>query len=195
MKEPCPGEAEVSSSYCAGPAMLHVLTKDGAEVQSLDLDEAWVTFDDAGAPLVKRGAGAVHDRQGTIIVGDFDFDGQEDFAVQVGQNGSYGGPTFAVFLASAGRPRFVRSEPLSRLTEETLGFFQVDAAKHRLGTASKSGCCFHVFEEHEVVHGAPRVVERVTEDGTGSDGFVVVTEERRVGGRWHKETRRVPEER
>ena len=136
----------------------------------------------------------LYDLQGTIIVGDFDFDGREDFAVQIDQSGPYGGPTFAVFLRSATRRRFVRSEPLSRLTQETLGFFRSTPRGTVYSRRRRAAAAFHVFEEHEVVDRRPRVVERVTEDALRGDGFVVVTEERRVGGRWHKTVRRVHEE-
>jgi hypothetical protein len=188
MKEACPGEAPASIG-CAGPAALHVLTKTGAEIQRVDLDQAWVEMGADGEPLVN--ATGLYDSQGTINVGDFDFDGHEDFAVQVDQSGPYGGPTFAVFLHAAGEERFVRSEALSRLTQETLGFFQVVPKTKRLVTLQKSGCCFHVLEEHEVVRGEPRVVLRVTEDATGSDGHVRRIEERLVGGRWRRTERRI----
>jgi hypothetical protein len=81
-------------------------------------------------------------------------------------SGPYGGPTFTVFLATASGD-FVRSEALSRLTEETLGLFQVDMKRKRLVTLSKSGCCFHVTEELAMVNGKPVPVSRETEDGTG----------------------------
>jgi hypothetical protein len=38
----------------------------------------------------------------------------------------------------------------------------------------------------------PNVVRREIEDATAGDGFVVDTEETRVGGKWRKRSRRVP---
>ncbi|MFO0759620.1 MAG: hypothetical protein U0359_24215 [Byssovorax sp.] len=182
MAKPC----ESGDPGCAGPASLHVLTKEGAEIQRIDLDLAWISTGDDGAPLVNTAE--LYERQGTINTGDFDFDGREDFAVQVDQSGPYGGPTFAVFLRDPKEDRFTRSEALSRLTQETLGFFQVDTAKKRIRTMEKSGCCIHVSEEHEVVRGTPRVTFRRTENAMDDD--VVITEERLVGGRWQKKTHR-----
>ena len=123
------------------------------------------------------------------IVGDFNFDGREDFAVQIDQSGSYGGPTFDVFLALP-NGSFVRSEPLSRLTRERLGMFEVDAQKKHLVTFEKSGCCYHVTEELAVVGDAPVPVFRLIEDATGD--AVIVTKERWVNGKWHRKVRRVP---
>lgn len=184
MDGPCTKEA----LGCTGAASLHVLTKDGAEVQPIALEQVWVMFGDDGAPLVN--AAELYESQGTILAGDFDFDRREDFAVQVDQNGPYAGPTFAVFLHAPREERFVLSEPLSQLTREKLDFFTIDAAKKRLRTQEKSGCCFHVTEEHEVLHGTPRVVSRITEEGT--DDSLKVTEERLVRGRWVKKTHREP---
>jgi hypothetical protein len=179
MAEPCAGDG-ARPGACTGPATLHVFTKSGAEVQRIDLPQVWVEMDARGEPLVN--------------VGDFDFDGREDFAVQVDNSGPYGGPTFAVFLHAAKEERFVRSEGLSRLTQETLGFFGVVPAKKRLVTVAKSGCCYHVEEELEVVDGEPGVVRRITRDATGDDGTVLVIEEQRVGRRWRTSQRRVPKQ-
>jgi hypothetical protein len=189
MKQTCPGEA-ADSIGCAGKAVLHVLDKNERELQAIALDEAWVMFDAHGQPLAD--SAALYDDQGTINVGDFDFDGREDFAVQIDQSGPYGGPTFDVYLHVPGEERFVRSDALSQLTRDSLGFFRVDAARKRLVTFSKSGCCYHVTEENEVVRGKPNVVRREIEDATAGDGFVVDTEETRVGGKWRKRSRRVP---
>jgi len=132
-----------------------------------------VTFDEAGVPRVNG-------IQGTIIVGDFDFDGREDFAVQAGASASYSGPLFAVFLQAKGE-RVVRSEVVSQLTQYS--FFEVDAAEKRLRVEGQGGCCsFEVTEEYAVVDGAPHIVARVTEET--SDDFVRATEEHLVAGRW-----------
>jgi hypothetical protein len=189
MTAPCPADAGELGA-CAGPAVLHVLAKQGAELWSIALPAVSVAIDGSGAPLVN--VAPLYDTQGAIIVGDFDFDGREDFAVQVDHQGPYGGPTFAVFLHDAGAERFVESVALGELTRETLGFFQVDPVKKRLITLAKSGCCFHVTEQLAVVAGKPRVVQRWTEDATGGDGMVLLTEETLVGGRWRKSQRRVP---
>jgi hypothetical protein len=176
------------SPSCVGPARLLIFRKgERAELQHLRFDKLWVELGPNQEPLVN--AGRLYDVQGTINVGDFNFDGRDDFAVQIDQSGPYGGPTFDVFLATDGG-RFVRSEPLSQLTRETLGLFRVDAKRHRLVTVAKSGCCWHVTEELEVVGNEPVPVFRLTEDARGDE--VIETRERLVNGRWHRATRRTP---
>lgn len=127
----------------------------------------------------------------TFTYGDFDFDGRMDFAVPRDQSGPYGSETFDVYLQTAPN-RFERSAPLSELTESAMGLFRVDAARKRLLTWEKSGCCIHVAEELEVVAGAPRVVRRLTEDAMTDDAHVITTLEVFAHGRWIKRTRLSP---
>ena len=187
MRDGCAG---LGTATCAGPAELSVYTlASGAEVQRIQLEQAWVELEPNGTPSVN--ATELYGRQGTINVGDFDFDGHEDFAVQADQDGPYGGPTFRVFLYSPKLQRFALSEPLSKLTQETLGFFQVDAKRKRLITLSKSGCCYHTTAEYQVSGGSPEAVFRLIEDATGGTDMTEVTEHK-VHGRWVKTTRHRP---
>jgi hypothetical protein len=181
-KEPEKGET------CHGPAQLVVAKKDRSTSQTIAFEEAIVVSDANGMPLVN--ASALYDDQGSIVVGDFNFDGREDFAMLTGQSGPYGGPTFTVFLASPSGP-FVHSTPLSKLTDENLGLFKVDEKKKRLVTLAKDGCCLHVTQELAVVDNKPVLMDRVTEDGTSGDKLVV-THERRVGGKLLKSVERRP---
>lgn len=159
--------------------------RDGTALRRIHLDEASVQADEQGKPVVN--ATELYGTPGTIDVGDFNFDGREDFAVLSGMSGPYGGPTFTVLLASPSG-EIVRSPELSALTEETLGLFPVDAKKRRLITLSKSGCCHHVMEELDVVNDKPVPMVRETEDATGD--ALVITREQRVGGMWRKSTQR-----
>jgi hypothetical protein len=179
---------------CEGPAELAVFRKDPqgraspTPLQTEHLANVVVPFASPGVPLVD--STRLYDDQGVVDVGDFDFDGREDFAVQVGHDGPYGGPTFVVYLDSPRAGRFVASDPLSELTRTTLGMFQVDAARRRLVTLAKSGCCWHETTEYEVAGGRPVAVVVVTEDAITEDGFVVTTSRRLVDGRWRTRTQR-----
>jgi hypothetical protein len=178
-----------TESTCEGEGDV-VISRRGsaAALQTLHLENVCVILDTpSGEPLVN--SARLYDYQGTINVGDFNFDGQEDIAVQDGHSGPYGGPTYSVFLYSRRDGYFHFSDELSTLTREALGFFQVDANRRRLVTLAKSGCCYHVLTEYRVVDDKPIAVYRVVDDATGGK-WVVETRERWVGGRWHRETRR-----
>jgi hypothetical protein len=100
--------------------------------QQLRLDNVYMAHGDNGKPLVNTAR--LYDLQGVINVADFDFDGHADFAVQNGNDGPYGGPTYSVYLYDNASKQFVLSDELSTLTSETLGMFQVDAKRKRLRT-------------------------------------------------------------
>jgi len=181
------------SSSCEGPADLAIFRKDvfgrvgTAPVQTEHLDNLVMVQADDGSPLVDWTR--LYDDQGVIDVGDYDFDGRDDFAVQIGHDGPYGGPTFVVYLDSPARGRFVASAALSELTQTTLGMFQVDAGRKHLVTLAKSGCCWHETTVYEVAGGRPVPVATLTESMQMSeDGGVELTEAHRVGGRWRSRT-------
>lgn len=77
----------------------------------------------------------------TLIVGDMDLDGSEDFALRTGNAGGYGSPSYSIYLQQAGGHGFVYSPDFSELTEGSLGMFSVSADKIRV--PRKSGCCEH----------------------------------------------------
>jgi len=170
-----------------------VLRKDvfgrsgGSPVQTLDFENVSMHVAATGEALVN--SARMYDTQGVLQVGDFDFDGRDDFAVQVGNDGPYGGPTFDVVL-QVGR-RFVRNAALSELTRTSLGMFQVDAGRKHLVAYAKSGCCWHETRVYAVAAGQPVLVGTLTEDArVADDGDVVVTEATLIGGQWVRRTKR-----
>jgi hypothetical protein len=179
------------TGWCRSPGQLAVSRKGGdAPLQSLLLESVCVVLDDAGRVLAN--SARMYDAQGTIQVGDFNFDGQEDFAVQDSESGPYGGPTYAVYLYSRREGLFVLSDELSELTQATLGMFQVDTARRRLVTSAKSGCCFHATEEFEVVRDQPELRARHTEAVEPAGDRLVITDEHLIKGTWRTRSRTVP---
>jgi hypothetical protein len=179
-------ESDGSLDACEGAADVSVLRKsangDLELVQSLTFENVHAWLDATGQPIVNTAK--MYGLQGVVNVGDFDFDGHDDFAVYVGDDGPYGGPTYDVFLYSPFAGSFDRSEALSQLTRETLGFFGVDSARRQLTSMAKSGCCFHVWTRYAVVAGEPVPVESHTEALDAEADALVVTDGRRIGKRW-----------
>jgi hypothetical protein len=176
--------------YREGPGQVLVFRKGSAQaLQTITVENLFFALDEKGDPLTNKAP--LYGDQGLLNVGDFNFDGYQDFAIQTGHEGSYGGPTYSVYLYNPAKTRFELSEPLSSVIEETLGFFQVDTQHKHLITLAKSGCCYHETTKYAVVHNIPVPVSRIIEDATGLDGYVKVTRERRVDGKWQRTTRRV----
>lgn len=179
LDEPC------AERTCEGSGQLAILAKGGDKpLQVIALPGVFLSRDDDGQPLVN--SARLYDYQGVINVGDFNFDGIEDFAVQNGNRGSYGGPSYDVFLYDLQRQAFRHSRAMSELIASTLGFFAIDEQEQRLETFAKSGCCWHRSSRYQVEGNIPLEVWRETEDATTSAGDGVLHEiEEWRDGRWH----------
>jgi uncharacterized protein YecT (DUF1311 family) len=174
-----------------GPALIRIIDKRNQHlVQQLSLDNVYMARAADGQPLVN--ATRLYDLQGVINVADFDFDGHVDFAIQTGNDGPYGGPTYTVYLYQPARQRFVQDAALSALTEENLGMFQVDARRKRLRSFAKSGCCYHETTDYQFdARHQLQAVEKLIEDAQDPQGKTVrVSRSILVNGHWKTSTRR-----
>jgi uncharacterized protein YecT (DUF1311 family) len=176
-----------------GPGRVIVFAKGSATpLQTIVMDNIFASLGKGGQPLTNTAK--LYDYQGLINVGDFNFDGHEDFAIQNGNNGTYGGPSYNVYLYSPSTDRFQLSQSMTDLIASTLGFFDVDTNKKLLTTLSKDGCCFHTTTIYTVVHDDPFPVSREIEDATKSDKYVLVTTQLMVNGKWQGKSKRVPQD-
>jgi hypothetical protein len=180
-----------TDEYREGPGEVVIVRKGVSKpFQTIVMENIFVSRDKHGQPLVNTAT--LYDDQGMINVGDFNFDGHEDFAVQNGNHGSYGGPSYSVYLYSPKTTAFVYSKALSSLIEDTLGFFRVDGKNKHLITLSKSGCCYHETVVYAVKEDVPVPVSRVVEDATTApDGFEDVRHEKYVNGKWKGNKKRI----
>lgn len=192
MLQACPPASDKEDTTCEGPAQLRIFDKGQQTVrQVIDLPTVFVTLPKGGkGPLVN--STRLYDDQGVINVGDFNFDGQEDFGIQTGNEGSYGGPSYDVYLFNAQAQRFVHNSAMTELILETLGFFEVDAKNKRLRTWAKSGCCYHERTVYAVEHDEPVAVERRIDDAQGGGDKMKVTVETLVNGKWRSKVHYEP---
>ena len=119
----------------------------------------------------------LYNEQSPLIFEDFNFDGNEDLAIRNGNNSSYGGPSYDVYVFNITKNKFVFSNELTNLVIENLGMFQTDSKRKRLITFAKSGCCWHITTEYKIIpkKGLHKVYE-LEEDATSASGeFVTVT--------------------
>ena len=188
LDEPC------SEQTCEGSGSLTVLHKaTGKPLQIIGLPGVFLSRSDSGEPLVN--SAQLYEYQGVINVGDFNFDGAEDFAVQNGNRGSYGGPSYDVFVYDQHQQAFRYARAMSELIASTRGFFSVDTSAQRLETFAKSGCCWHRTSRYRVESNVPREVWRMTEDATieaGEGGMQVDIEEWREGAWQILSSKQVP---
>ncbi|MDB5807842.1 MAG: hypothetical protein JWN73_5164 [Betaproteobacteria bacterium] len=171
---------------CSGPAKVTLYRRaDKATVQAFDTEDMQIMLEQA-KPVVNDSR--LYEDQSAIIVGDFNFDGSEDIAIRNGNNSGYGGPSYDVYVYNVTRKKFVPANDLTELASTKLGMFQVDAARKRLVTYEKDGCCWHMTTEYAVVPGKGLVdVHTVEEDARSVEEKVVVTTSDRVDGKWRRQ--------
>jgi hypothetical protein len=175
--------ANCEDGACKGRAS-YSFYKKGARTpyQIINLPDTYFDLDASGKPRVNDTL--LYDKQSAVNVGDYNFDDMEDIAICNSTNGSYGMPSYFVYLSSKAAGKFVYDRSFSALGQH-LGMFQVDATKKVLRTYDKSGCCSHVTEEFSVVNNRPRKVTELTEDATIADETKMkVTTRTLVNGRW-----------
>lgn len=177
--------AKCDDGSCEGKATFTLFKKDESKpFQTFRLANTSFMLDEGKRPTANKTLR--YDWQSAVNFGDYNFDGTEDLALCDGTNGSYGMPSYQIYLFSPQRKKFVNSPAMTRLAqEEYLGMFEVDARQRVLRTNGKSGCCFHITEEFSVVKNSPRKVFEVIEDATIPDEKrVKITTRKLVNGRW-----------
>lgn len=119
-----------------------------------------------------------------VLVDDVNFDGHPDFNVHVSDGGAYGSQTFAFFLFDAVRGKFVHSAELTKLSAESLGFYELQKLARRIQFFHKSGCCIHATHEYAWENGIPALVRVEETDATSQSDCTMTRKERRADGLW-----------
>ncbi|WP_343704556.1 hypothetical protein [Chitinophaga sp.] len=177
---PCEG------NECSGEAKIQLLEKErNRAVQSFTAKRMVVRLDSNRQKGDKQAVPA--EGEHPLIFDDFNFDGEEDVAIRNGNNGSYGGPSYDVYVYNKDRKAFTPDKGLTRLASENLGMFETDRRRRQLTVRQKDGCC----RRTTIVYGMNAAgklakVEEVTEDTTGGGDMVTVTISQITNGRMKK---------
>lgn len=161
---------------CSGKGTVELLTKSLMKIQTFTSDNLNFYLQEDQKPT--SNVIQLYNEQSPVILEDFNFDGTEDIAIRNGNQSSYGGPSYEVYVFNATQKKFVLSEELTNLAHENLGMFHTDSERKRLIAYSKSGCCWHLTTEYAVIpqKGIIKVYE-VEEDATGGEQVKVITRE------------------
>ena len=185
--------AECENGFCHGKATFSFFKKGGtAPYQVINLRDTQIELTEDGQPSVN--VSLLYDQQSVVNVDDFNFDGMEDVALCNGANGSYGGPSYNVYLSSRSAGKFVYSSGFSKLASH-LGMFTVDKDQKQLETFDKSGCCWHITERYSVVNNRPvKVFEEIEDAMIPDETKVKITTKTLVRGRWKRSVKYIPRE-
>ena len=192
--------AKCDERFCDGAVSFSFHPKGSARVfQVIEASDTTIWLSKSGQPPTNQTG--LYDLQSAINVGDFNFDGVEDVALCTGRGGSYGMPSYDVYLGTktartktantktantttdteATALKFVHSPALSVLGKH-LGMFEVDPDQKQLTIFDKDGCCWHVTQSYAVVKNRPKMVYERIEDAR--HGTTSVTERTLVRGKW-----------
>jgi hypothetical protein len=169
--------------HCEGKGTIKLIDKKTNKIfQTLYADDLYFYLDSTQNPTVN--IIQLYDEQSPLIFEDFNFDGSVDLAIRNGNNSSYSGPSYDVYVFHATKKQFVFSDELTTLAVENLGMFQTDSKRKRIITFAKSGCCWHITTEYAVVpqKGLKKVYE-FEEDALGGEN-VVVTTRKLINNKW-----------
>lgn len=168
---------------CRGRARISLFRADThekiSEIESDDFDIAINTGPSSNQNFLST------EEDGNIVIGDFDFDGHDDFAVQDGYKGSYGYASYDVYTYDKKRKIYSRNSALTRLAGgEYLGMFQIDKKRKRLLAYNKAADgVLYSFEFTSNGRGLKKVCEK-TEIWNQSNGIVEVTVKRFAKNMW-----------
>ena len=179
-------DAACEQDTCSGKGNVILYKKGSSKVfQKMTSDDLSFYLDENFKPSTN--IVELYGEQSPLIFDDFNFDGTEDVAVRNGSYGSYGGPTYDVYVYNKTKKKFVLSDDLSLLTQENLGMFEVDHERKRVITFNKSGCCYHITQEYIVEPKKGLIeVKSLVEDARNSVGGdrVEVKERNLINGKW-----------
>ncbi len=185
-------ETQYAQDQIRGKATIRLFKKNSKQVfQTFHSDKLTLTLDEKSQPQVN--IAQIYDEQSAILFGDFNFDGTQDIAISNGNYGSYGGPVYDIYVFNKTKQKFVLSDELSTLTQENLGMFELDQKRKRLITYNKSGCCYHIRSEYEVVPNKGLLLVREFIEAVVTAGDKVeVTDRNLVKGKWKEKTKYYP---
>lgn len=187
-------EVKCEENTCSGLGKIELYDKKYKTlIQAFESEDLYFYLNESQQPSIN--VVQLYGEQSPLIFDDFNFDGSEDLAIRNGNNGSYGGPTYDVYVYNKTKKKFVLSNELSNLTDENLGMFHIDSERKRLITFNKSGCCYHITEEYSVVPKKGLVLGRaLIEDATSAVGSdrVKVTEQNLIHGKWKEKVKYYP---
>ena len=172
-----------SEENCEGYGTIKLIDKiNKTVIQSFTSEDLYFYLDENQNPSVN--IIQLYNEQSPLIFRDFNFDGTEDLAIRNGNNSSYGGPSYDVYVSNSSKTKFFFSNELTKLAVENLGMFETDNERKRIITYSKSGCCWHQKAEYIVEQKKGlKLVYSQEEDATGGE-FVKVTTKELIKNKW-----------
>jgi hypothetical protein len=172
-----------NNDNCEGKGTIELYDKKTKQIfQTLTSEDLYFFLDSAQNLTVN--VIELYGEQSPLIFDDFNFDGTEDLAIRNGNNSSYSGPSYDIYVYNITKKQFVLSEELTNLAIENLGMFQMDHKRKRIITFGKSGCCWHIYTEYKVIPKKGLVKVYELEEDAQNEEYVTVTTRKLINNKW-----------
>lgn len=181
---PCEPAADQKYTSCSGPGTVRIYRRgDATPFQVIPMENLVLTL----TREEEREGGTVPGYKAYgADSGDFNFDGRPDFALRNGDRAAYSGPSYDIYLATAGGEFFRYHPALTELATQSLYFFEVDGGAKLLHLSSKDGCCYHSSTAYTVEDDRPVPVYRIVDDKASDPKYSLSYEERWENGQWQR---------
>lgn len=184
---------QCDGSVCQGRARVSLFSLEThekiAEIESEDFSIS-VNSDSNSNEALFAGIGNEE-----IVIGDFNFDGHDDVAIQNGHDGSYGYASYDVYTYDTKKQVYSINLALTRLARgEYLGMFLVDKKRRLLFAYNKAAAgIFDSFEFVSDVRGVKKACEK-SEIWDMPNNLVKVTVKTLENNRWRIRKKSFPDE-
>ncbi len=162
-------------SQCSGPGAINI--RYGEKTQILYSDNLLFTREEI-TPEFSTSLEQMH-LQRPVAIGDYNFDTFNDICVNSGTQGGYGSASCDVYLFNATSSTFVFNSDLTELSNNSMGYLEINTKDRLLYSFKKSGCCEHTDSRYGVIRDTPILMYEIS-TSTATSGDIMVTEKKRL---------------
>lgn len=176
-----------TENKCSGKATVDLYDKNTMKkYQSFSSSDFYLDLNENQKPVYDS-------LKNSVVFGDFNFDGAEDFAIRNG-NTNHESPFYEVYLNDGSKQQFVLNDELTNLVRSNSGMFKTDSEHKRIIAYQKNGCCWNLTSEYLLVpeRGLLKVLE--FEEDTRDPKKVTTVKREFIDYKWFAKTTIYPRE-
>lgn len=176
-----------TENKCSGKATVDLYDKNTMKkYQSFSSSDFYLDLNENQKPVSDS-------LKNSVVFGDFNFNGLEDFAIRNG-NTNHESPFYEVYLNDGSKQQFVLNDELTNLVRSNSGMFKTDSEHKKIIAYQKNGCCWNLTSEYLLVpeRGLLKVLE--FEEDTRDPKKVTTVKREFIDYKWFAKTTIYPRE-
>lgn len=184
--------ATCNEKECFGKAFISVKDKNTSEIISTISSENF-TFNIERDSLDSKNI-KFDEKQLPVIFEDFNFDGSQDIALINNYSRSNLQSIYDIYIFDSLQKQFLLNEGMTTLVKENSAMFNVDPERKRIIAHLKSGCCWNITKEYEVLPGRDPLKVYEFEEDTRDSETVITKKTDFIDYKWSTKTTKYPRE-